>query len=439
MKRDIEADLLAWKTQTTRSPLLVRGARQVGKTYVIETFGQNHFDHFVSINFDQHPQYAQCFEALDPLKIVSAIEILSGKSISPGKTLLFLDEIQECPRAIMALRYFKEQMPDLHVVAAGSLLEFVLNDENFRMPVGRVQFLYLKPMSFYEFLTAMGHDNLRRHLASVTLKNPPTEAIHDQSLALMREYVALGGMPEVVRTYVEVKSLKQCQNKQSDLLTAFRNDFGKYAKQTQHKHLQLLFDRAPGLIAQSFKYSSVEQNVPSRDLRMALDKLCNAGILYRIHATSCSGIPLISTLNEKKFKLLFLDVGLVKRAQHLDLDLLFKEDIMLINRGSLAEQLVGQELLAYFDRHELAQLFYWQRDQAGSSAEVDYVIALGTQIIPIEVKAGATGKLKSMQILMREKQLPVGVRISQKPLALDGQVLSLPLYMISELARLVQN
>ncbi|MEI6806552.1 MAG: AAA family ATPase [Myxococcaceae bacterium] len=439
MKRDIEADLLNWKNSKIRMPLLVRGARQVGKTHVVEAFGLKHFENLVSINLEERPEFKNCFNTLNPQNIIAEIEILANASIVPGKSLLFLDEIQECPAAITAFRYFKERMPELHIIGAGSLLEFVLNDEEFRMPVGRVQSLYLKPMSFNEFLEATGRNKLRSYLTQVTLEQPPSEAIHAQALAYVREYLALGGMPAVINAYCQTKSIRDCQTIQTDLLTTYRNDFGKYAKRIQVKYLQKVFQQTPGLIGKELVYSQIDSESPSRDIKIALDKLCDAGLVTRVYATHASEIPLFAGINEKKSKLFFIDVGLVKRAMLLDIEVLLQQDIMLINQGALAEQLVAQELLVYQDRHDVGQLFYWLRNKKGSDAEVDFVVSRGELIVPVEVKSGATGRLKSIRVFMEEKNSPIGVRISQKPLHFEKGLLSLPFYLIAEFSRLVSR
>jgi predicted AAA+ superfamily ATPase len=435
MQRTIEKDLRAWKESSNRMPLLLRGARQVGKSFTVDKFGRENFEKIVTINFEQYPFYIKAFDELDPKKIISLLSLLSSVSIDPGRTLLFLDEIQLCPQAILALRYFKEQMPSLHIIGAGSLLEFTLDDPSFRMPVGRVQSLFMKPLSFYEFLDALGKETLRKHLEEVSLERPPSEIIHQQLLSLVRDYFNIGGMPAVVSEYAAGRDLSECQNIQTNLLTTYRNDFGKYAKITQHKYLQLMFERAPGLIAQWFKYSKIDPDIPSRDLKNALDKLKDAGLIYQIFATQASQLPLIASSNLKKFKLLFLDVGLVKRASRIDLETLFDEDIMLINQGALVEQFVGQELIAYSNPDEAPQLFFWIREEKTSSAEVDFITNVGAKIIPVEVKAGSTGRLKSLKIVMSEKKWPLGIRVSQTPLSYENNILSLPLYMIGELAR----
>lgn len=439
MKRQLKQQLIEWRNSPLRAPLLLRGARQVGKSWLVESFGREHFANLVIVNFEQRPEFRLAFESLIPEKIISTIELLSGTSIISGKTLLFLDEIQECPKAIMALRYFKEQMPLLHVVGAGSLLEFALNDKDFSMPVGRVQFLHLRPLSFYEYLEACGRGSLCIHLQQVTISSPSPTAVHEELLKLLREYVAIGGMPAVVSAYLQTKSFYQCQDVQSDILSTYRRDFGKYAKVTAHKNLALVFEKAPGLIGQWFKYSKITQDTPSRDLKIALQYLSYAGLVSQVHHTSAGGLPLFSSRSETKFKLLFLDVGLVKRAALLDITLLLKEDILLINQGALTEQFVGQELLAHSDSKTEAQLYFWAREARGSSAEVDYVIPVGSLIIPIEVKSGTSGRLKSLKLFMEEKQSSLGIHLSANPLGKHNNILLIPLYMVAEIPRLVNQ
>ncbi|NGX42595.1 MAG: hypothetical protein K940chlam7_00875 [Chlamydiae bacterium] len=439
MKRDIEQDLITWKAKKGRKPLLLRGARQVGKTYVVEKFGREHFSSFVKIDFEKQPEISRCFDTLIPEQIIAALELSVRSRIIPGETLLFFDEIQACPKAIMALRYFKEEMSNLHVIGAGSLLEFALKETDFRMPVGRVQYLFLKPLSFSEYLTSTENDILRERLQNVELSSPPDDVLHRRALQLTREFIALGGMPEVIAHFLQTKSYHDCQQIQASLLNTYRDDFAKYTTHTQYKYLQLLFEKTPGLIAQWFKYTKVDPSVDPRTLRIALEQLSDAGLICPVHATAASGIPLMSKVNRKKFKLLFLDVGLVLRACHLDLQLIMQENLMLINRGAIAEQFVGQELLAYLDRYEPRRIYFWIREKKGSSAEVDYVINVGGDVIPIEVKAGAAKRLLSLQLFMREKRTRVGVCISQAPLSYKDGVLFLPLYMVSELPRLIKN
>ena len=419
-------------------PLLLRGARQVGKTYIVEKFGQKAFSTCLTLNFEQRPEWKECFTSLDPVKIKNALELVSGQTLNPQTALLFLDEIQECPEAIMALRYFKEQMPELAVIGAGSLLEFALNDPNFRMPVGRVQFLYLRPLSFGEFLDAMGHAKLRNYLQLVQIEETIEAVVHKKLLTLIREYFALGGMPAVINEYLQSKSLRACQEIQTNILTAFRLDFGKYAARTPHEHLQNIFAKAPGLIGQWLKYTTIDAETAPRTLKNAIKKLSNAGLISLVYATSAAGLPFATHMNEKKCKFLFLDIGLAQRACHLSLELLFNEDLSLINDGALAEQFVGQELLAHLAKEEPNELFTWTREEKNSSAEVDFLVAVDAQIIPIEVKSGAIGTLRSLKLLLSERKMALGIRISEAPLHLHNSILSIPFYLIEQLPRFVK-
>lgn len=441
MRRDIENSLLEWKNSPTHLPIMLRGARQVGKSYVVEHFGRTYFKNLVIINFEQNPEFKEYFTSLDPKKIINLIELSLNRDIVFGETLLFLDEIQECPNAMMALRYFKEQVPSLHVIAAGSLLEFVLQAENFRMPVGRVQFLHLKPLSFKEFLVAVGHEKLRQLLEEFQWGDTIHPSIHTQLLDLVRKYVVLGGMPAVLQEYLTTDNMRSAQNVQTILLTNYENDFGKYAKGVSIDHLKLLFRRIPDLITRQFKYVHITPDVQSRELKAALNKLTQANIVHQVYATAATGLPLNALVNIKKFKLLFLDVGLVERATRLDAELLMKEDLLLVNKGAVAEQFVGQELLAYQDMLIQPEIYFWARDKKNASAEVDYVMHVGRRIVPIEVKSGAYGRLKSLQLFLQEHTLPsekpLGICISLSPLEQVKDIINLPLYMIGEMERLI--
>ncbi len=363
--------------------------------------------------------------------------MISKESIIPGKTLLFLDEIQECPSAIMALRYFKEMMPELHVIAAGSLLEFKLNHDDFRMPVGRVQSLYLKPLSFQEFLIASGYDSMVEYLASVDFQSQINPAVLHKLQELLHQYFIIGGMPAAVKSFVENHDWRQCQIIQSSLLSSYYDDFAKYARTSKHRYLQRMLEQAPGMVGQHFRYASVDPDMQSRDLKQALSDLTYAGVIYKVHRTSASGNPLAAQIKENKFKLLFLDIGLVKASQMLDIELLQQKDLLLVDRGMLAEQFVGQELLAYGDPYLPKKLYYWEREKKGSEAEIDYVININDKILPIEVKAGKTGSLRSLQLFLTEKNQTIGLRFSMHPLSFDGRILSVPLYMVHEVKRLV--
>jgi predicted AAA+ superfamily ATPase len=437
MFRLVENDLLEWKNHPNRKPLLVRGARQVGKSYVVEKFGKIHFDNLITINFEFAPHFISCFETVDPSKIVRAIEAITGESIRPGNTLLFLDELQDCPKALLSLRYFKEKMPELHVIAAGSLLEFALNADEFRKPVGRIQSLYMKPFSFKEFLMASGDHKLLEYLASIRLPEKIETAVHEVLLEKCREYFVLGGMPEVVNYYTQQKKYYGSEVIQATILEYYEKDFPKYNKKINFHLLKTIFNRAPSLVGKRVKFSEIDPNVQARDQKPALTALFHAGLIYPVYHSSASGLSLNATLNEKRFKMLFLDVGLLEHASRIGMHTLLHEDLILLNQGALAEQFVGQELIAYSKNYEKPELYFWEREKPGSQAEVDYVLQLHGQIIPVEVKSGTTGRLRSLHLFMEEKKLKIGVRISSQPLSFHEGILSLPFYMIHELAEIL--
>lgn len=437
MNRDLGLKTLPkWKTSIDRKPLLIRGARQVGKTYLIRSFGREHFQKTIEVNFELQPELKDVFKTLDPVIIIKSLSLVLNISIETGQTLLFLDEIQECPQAIMALRYFYENRPDLHVIGAGSLLEFCLSDKNFKMPVGRVQYAYLQPLSFEEFLSALGENLLRQALQEMTLENPFAEVVHEKLLKLFREYTRIGGMPAVLNHYLADRPGNDYQEQQTLLLQTYRSDFGKYAKsQFQTSCLQKVFLTAPRMVGDRYKFSEVDRDTSSRDLKEALFLLEKAGVLYRVLSTSSHGLPFQT--NENKFKIIFLDVGLMQRACGLDKEIAMSDDFMAINAGAVAEQIVGQELLAYSNPLEDRSLHFWVRDKKSSQAEVDFLISCGSKIIPIEVKAGSTGSLKSLRIFLEENQSPFAVRFSTHPLSFHDKVLSMPLYAINQTKRMI--
>ena len=439
MRRDIEKELILWKAQKEKYPLIIRGARQVGKSYLVETFGKTHFQNNVVVNLEFQPQLKDCFKSLDPSEIINKLQLILGVQIKEDNTLLFLDEIQECPQAIMALRYFKEKMPKLPIIAAGSLLEFVMRSPDFKMPVGRVQFLYLEPMSFSEYLDAAGNQNLREFISDVKLTDSIDDVIHKKLLELLRIYIIVGGMPAALTEYLSSKDLMNCQRIQTALLQTYRSDFGKYAKISQHKYLQKVFDTAPRMAGQRIKYSNIDPDTRSRDLKNALNLLTLAGIVRPIYLTKASGLPLGAQINEQRFKINFLDVGLMQNSCGLQGRLSIEEDFMQINAGSVAEQFVGQELTAYSDRHQQVGLYFWAREKRGSMAEVDYVINIGSDIFPVEVKSGKEGRLKSLRMFIEEKKARLGIRISQDKLSYYDKILSIPLYMIEQMPRIVKS
>lgn len=440
MERSIDQELKAWKESPRRVPLLIRGGRQVGKTFAVEKLGRNHFENLITINFERERKFCPLFDdSLKPEMILRNLQTLIQAPIKPGKTLLFFDEIQACPRAVMALRYFKEEMPELHVIGAGSLLEFTLKGENFSFPVGRVEFRYMFPLSFKEFLMAADSSRLANEIEKATLINPISAPIHDHALSKVRDYFQIGGMPQSILAYIQTHSPIEWKKSQQMILDTYQSDFGKYGSAAQQKYLQICFEKAPELVGNHFRYTKISPNFQSRDLKTALDLLEQAGLIRYVQATSASGLPLQAGVNDKKFKLIFLDIGLLQEFLHTDPEKLRDTDLVQINSGDLAEQFVGQELMVYGESYRKTKLFFWEREKMGSEAQVDYVIQHKSNIIPIEVKAGKGSRIRSMRQFMEEKKSPLGIRISQDPLSYDKGILSIPLYMMNEIPRLLDS
>ncbi len=433
MRRKLEKELSEWKDRKEHLPILLRGARQVGKSYLVERFGKSFFEDVAVVDLENRPDLRQVFSVREPSEILSRLSLSLGKPIVPGKSLLFLDEIQLCPEILTCLRYFKEKMPELHVIAAGSLLEFLLQEENFSFPVGRVEFLYLRPLSFLEYLEAAAPFVASR-LQEWNLEKMPSDMEHQEMLKWVRRYLFTGGMPAAVSASLQENSLLECQRVHYRILQAYESDFGKYAKEIQHKYLRLVFQRAPALVGKILKYQEIDPEVRSRDLKPAIDLLCHAGLFQRTFATTAAGLPLHAHVKEGRAKLFYLDVGLLQSATKVDSEAFFQEDILQINSGMLAEQFVQQELLSYSAPFQNAPLLFWEKERA--EAEVDFVISMGSKIFPIEVKAGSTGALRSMHGFLNEKKLELGIRISQHPLSLRENLLSVPLYLISSLGKI---
>jgi uncharacterized protein len=399
MQRNITKELLQWKSDSNRKPLIIRGARQVGKSYSIKDFGDKYFDGNIHIvNFEKRPDWHSVFEQnFDTTRIVAEFEILLNQRIQPGKDLLFFDEIQECPKAVLALRYFYEQLPELHVIAAGSLLEFALKDVSF--PVGRVGLINMYPMNFHEFLMATN----KGILAEIINKDPERLAdnIHQLLKDELKKYFFIGGMPECVKAYSETSSITEVFKIQSGLIDTFRQDFSKYAVYSDKHCLNAVLSSLPQQIGNQIKYSHLAEGFTNPTIKKAFELLETARLFKKVLASNPTGIPLGAGVNHKLFKVVMLDIGLFSNLSGINIAKEYQRTGLLsIFRGALAEQFVGQELLA--SGHE--ELFYWSRQARSSNAETDFLIETDKGIVPIEVKSGVAGSLKSLHILFNTYQ-----------------------------------
>jgi predicted AAA+ superfamily ATPase len=310
-----------------------------------------------------------------------------------------------------------------------------LKEEDFSFPVGRVEFLYLRPFSFIEYLEA-ATPFIAKRLSEFHFGNLRSELEHKELLKWVRRYLFIGGMPSAISASLKQDSLLDTQRIHSRILQAYESDFGKYAKHTQHKYLHAIFQKAPAQIAQILKYKNIDGEIRSRELKPALDLLCYSGILQKVFATTAAGIPLHAHAKQDRFKLLYLDVGLLQTAVKADATHFFEQEILQINGGMIAEQFVGQELLAYSLPFQNMPLLFWE-PSCGGQAEIDFVISVQSEIIPIEVKAGATGSLRSLHSFLQERKgCRLGIRISEHPLSLRHNILSVPFYLLGFLDRL---
>ncbi|MFV0346021.1 MAG: ATP-binding protein [Bacteroidales bacterium] len=417
------------KNKQRRKPLLLRGARQVGKTWLIEKLANDEFDNLLKIDFEETPELSTMFDAdLNPQRICTELELRTGVDIIVGKTLLFIDGIQACPKAIMSLRYFYEKMPDLHVVAAGSLLEFALGKISF--PVGRIQSLEVHPMTFSEFLRAIENEKAAelctRQVCEVS------EAIHKYLMEQLRIYWLVGGMPECVREYVETKSIKQATEVQQEICETYQMDFGKYKPSIDTSCLASVFTGVAAGVGQQIKYTGLAKDYTIPTIKKAYSGLELARISRRVKSVSSLGLPMAAHASDKKFKALFLDIGLMNHTMGIDYnEALNHENLLSIYRGQLAEQYVGQTLAATTNK----QLYYWSRDAKSSNAEIDYLIQQGNDFIPIEVKDGSSGKLRSLHMYREtyKPKLSIVFHSGMKNELKDEGILFLPLYFVESL------
>ncbi len=417
-ERKIDADLSEWAKRSSHKTLLLRGARQVGKTMAVRHLGEQ-FDTFIEINFDKQKAFHALFEGdLDAHVIAQRIANMVGKRVQAGKTLLFFDEIQSCANAILSLRFFYEDFPELHVVAAGSLLGFALAE----LPtfgVGRIQSLFMFPMSFEEFLMATGRKGLIDEYRNASPARPLHEAIHRMLVQQFRNFIMIGGLPEVVCKWDETGDYLQCQELQDQLILSYEDDFAKYKKKANPVLLRQVLRSAALQITNKFVYSQASSEKASK-VRESLELLIQAGLLLPVTRTTANGFPLGSGADYSFQKILVFDSGILLRLlnmsldsiQHITEEILTASESNLVNKGRICEMVAGLEIrknMPYTMRHEL---FYWVREEKNSQAEVDYLEPYNARILPIEIKAETQGGMKSLWAFMREKNLEYALRCS---------------------------
>lgn len=428
--RRIDKVLAAWKVAEERKPLLLRGARQVGKTSAVRHIAQS-FDYFAEVDFNERADLHYLFDgSYSPQDICRLLSVHLQVPITEGRTLLFFDEIQACPQAINRLRYFYEKCPGMHVIAAGSLLEFALES----LPsygVGRIRSIFMYPFGYEEFLLATGNEGLASMINAASPQNPLPTAIHEQALRLLRVFLVLGGMPAVVARYCDDGDILECQNILGDLVISFRDDFAKYRRRVPSSRIDAVFRSVAEQGLGKFVFNRINAPINVEQARAALDTLIMAGLVYPVTHTSANGIPLGAEIDEKYRRMVMFDTGLLQRVLGLDISELFSSsDMQVINRGAIAETFVATELVKAASCYAPQPLYCWHREKPGSNAEVDFVVQAGSAVYPIEVKAGTKGSMQSMRIFLQSKGLSNGIRTSLENFGAFGNVLIYPLYAI---------
>lgn len=433
MKRIIDTALLEWKNNADRKPLLVRGARQVGKTYTVRQLAKQ-FRFYLEVNFESDRSVHSFFEKdLNPDEICMNLSAYYNVPVQDGQTLLFLDEVQACPQAISSLRFFYEKRPGLHVIAAGSLLEFALQEIP-SFGVGRIDNLFMFPLSFDEFLLGMGEESLYKYKNNHFTDIPLPLPIHEKLLDYLRKFFVLGGLPEVINSFAENRDYLRAQQILDRLISGYEDDFAKYKKRVTVSRLREVFRYIVFQSGNKFIASKASESANHNQIKEALRLLEMAGLVYRVQHTDANGIPLGAEVNQKKFKVILFDHGIFQRILGLELSAYLTEAAFAtVNKGNLAEQYVGTEIIKNQSGSTRPQLYYWHREKRGSNAEVDYLLQKNHEILPIEVKSGTQGKMQSLRLFILEKNISIGTRISMENFGQYANIRVLPLYAINKL------
>lgn len=406
----------------------------------------------IEVNLEKPYKFTKYAELKDPKKLVQMMSFELGLKVDPEKCLIFFDEIQQVPEMIDLLRYFYEETPEFAVIATGSLLEFVLAEPSFSMPVGRVSFLHLGPINFEDYLVALKEEQSIEFINNYKLNEDIPELIHFKLRDCLKCYLMTGGMPAVVADFITHRDYERTEQIKSEILDTYRLDFNKYSKKTNTKLLNRCFDAMPIMTAKKMIYSHIDPNSKSKDISHCVEQLSLAKVIQLVYKCHANGLPLRAEINPKFFKPYFLDVGLYLTMLGLNpLDIDSEEDLNLINQGDLMEQFIGQQLLCLTEEYKEPELEYWAREEKSSSAEIDFVISHESNIIPVEVKSGKTGSLKSLQIFCYEKNARLAVRFnSEIPSTyeesrhimnnkVDYSLLSLPHYLVLKIKKLLSE
>ena len=435
VKRNLYADLVEWKTSSRRKPLLLRGARQTGKTFLLRQFGDNEYERVVYCDFEEDPALDGFFSRdLDPHRIVAELSVYKGHDIEPERHLIIFDEVQASDRALTSLKYFHENAGGYHLAAAGSLLGIKMSRPG-SFPVGKVNFLDLHPMSFLEFLRAMGKPRYAELLLELADPQPLPEAIHSDMVNLLRTYYFVGGMPEAVRAYAEAGDARVTRQIQREVLDSYLLDFAKHAPAADIPKLGLIWDSIPKHLAKEnkkFMFSAIKKGARARGYENALKWLQDAGLVHLCHAVSSSRSPLKHYADRSVFKVYALDVGLLGAMARTPPEISVQGDRLFTEyRGALAENFVAQEFIAGGE----PDLYYWR--STGGKAELDFLFDAGRIVVPVEVKAGLSRRSKSLSSYDKQFAPDVLIRSSLSNLKRDGKICNVPLYAVCRLRQFV--
>lgn len=417
MHRRHESELDAWLADPARKPLILRGARQVGKTWLVRDLAARSGRDLIELNFERDPGLHRHFESNDPHRILGNLSLQVDRDTSPQDSLLFLDEIQAAPELLAKLRWFLEELPELPVIAAGSLLEFTLTEHDISMPVGRVTFRHVEPMSFSEYLIA--HDRARLHdaLAAWRPGDDLPSVAHEQAIEWFQRYSMVGGMPEVVAADVEGRAPRHVRERQSALMATYRADFAKYTGRMDRDVVDTTLLAVAGMIGQKFACSRVEEGIRHSSAKRALELLARARVCHLVDRSSANDVPLGAEATSRGQKAILGDVGMLHALVGTPAEDAFPawSSLEASLRGRLADQLAGQQLrLRDTGPGDGARLYYWRRE-GGRAGEVDYVIQAGGRVVPLKLKGGTAGSMKSLHQFMFDRGLPVAVRSDLNP------------------------
>ena len=451
ISREIDKQLNEWKESKQHKPLLLRGARQVGKSSAVRHLGES-FDYYIEANFEKRTELKDLFKQTTDVRLLASnIGLLYNTPIIAGKTLLFLDEIQVSSEAIKSLWFFKEDFPELHIIAAGSLLEFTLKDLA-SFGVGRIRSLFMYPFSFDEFLIAQGKKDWVEAKQMADAEKPLFEALHNELVQQFRTFLIVGGMPASVVAWLDSHNYNECQAELDDIQLSYYDDFAKYSNKVDTTLLRNTLQSVVAQTGKKFMYSKVEGGYRTDDVKNALRMLCDAGVIKRVSHTAANGLPLGAEVNDKFRKYIYLDSALLLRI--LDLNFGASQNIIdtivagaaedLVNKGGLAEMVLGWELVKYSSSRSQHDLFYWENTSENTTSEVDYIIVRNMKVVPIECKSGKSGKMKSLRLFMKNKHIKEAIRCSLENFALlqnnedknENEVSNIcinPLYAISNI------